>query len=54
MTKTLTAAKPATVIPAGAFDPAAERAEFFAHLELLELTMVVPQAAASAEPINKY
>lgn len=56
MTKTLTAAKPATVIPAGALatDPAAERAEFFAHLELLELTMVVPQAAASAEPINKY
>lgn len=63
MTKTLTASKPATVIPAGAFgipaggfaiDPAVARAEFFAHLELLELTMVVPQAAASAEPINKY
>jgi hypothetical protein len=48
MTKSLTATKPAVV------DPAAERAEFFAHLELLELTMVVPQAAAIAEPINKY
>jgi hypothetical protein len=49
MTKTLTATKPATVV-----DPAVARAEFFAHLELLELTMVVPQATASAEPINKY
>ena len=49
MTKTLTAAKPATVI-----DPAAARAEFFAHLELLELTMVIPQAEAPAEPVNKY
>jgi hypothetical protein len=49
MTKTMTAAKPATVI-----DPAAARAEFFAHLELLELTMVIPQATASAEPIDKY
>jgi hypothetical protein len=48
MTKSLTATKPAVV------DPAAERAEFFAHLELLELTMVVPQATAIAEPINKY
>lgn len=56
MTKTLTATKPATVIPAGALgnDPAAERAEFFAHLELLELTMVIPQATASAAPIDKY
>jgi hypothetical protein len=49
MTKTLTATAAPTVI-----DPAAERAEFFAHLELLELTMVIPQAAAPAEPVYKY
>lgn len=34
-------------------DPAAERAEFFANLELLELSMVVPQAAP-AQPVARY
>jgi hypothetical protein len=43
-----------TQLKTAAVDPALERAEFFAHLELLELTMVIPQAAAPAEPVNKY
>ena len=37
-----------------AVDPAAERAEFFAQLELLELVSVVPQAPASAARVAKY
>ncbi len=42
-----------TSLKTAAVDPALERAEFFAHLELLELTMVIPQAAP-AEPVYKY
>ena len=37
-----------------AVDPVQARAAFFADLELLELTMVIPQADAPAEPVNKY
>ena len=51
MTATLTIA---TAANAAAVDPTAERAAFFADLELIELTMVIPQASAPAEFANKY
>ena len=51
MTATLTIASNAN---AAAIDPTTERAAFFADLELLELTMVIPQAAAPKAVVNKY
>jgi hypothetical protein len=46
MTRTIARMQPAV-------DPAAERAEFFANLEILELTMVIPQASP-AQAVARY
>lgn len=51
MTATMTIA---TAANAAAVDPTAERAAFFADLEVLELTMVIPQASAPKAVVNKY
>jgi hypothetical protein len=50
MTTTTTTAQPTTT----AVDPTEARHEFFFNLELMELTMVIPQAAAPAQPVAKY
>ncbi|MFN3428784.1 MAG: hypothetical protein ACK46X_02400 [Candidatus Sericytochromatia bacterium] len=55
MTTTIAQTQPATAaVEPAAIDPVQARAAFFADLELLELTMVIPQADAPTEPINKY
>jgi hypothetical protein len=50
MTTTIAQAQPT----AAAVDPTEARHEFFFNLELMELTMVIPQAATPAQPVNKY
>jgi len=55
MTTTIAQTQPETAAAVEtAIDPVQARAAFFADLELLELTMVIPQASAPAEPVNKY
>jgi hypothetical protein len=54
MTTTIAQTQPETAAVETAIDPVQARAAFFADLELLELTMVIPQASVPAEPVNKY